>query len=585
MKKLFSNNRSRQTFVEDSQFSPLLDPKQTSKVSCLSTLKIDQSYLEKTQFPFYANKTKQTEEIEEQQVALTKEDESLENKNNEITNSTRQFPHISEATLGNKAPQFSPQKMLQMAINIFNKQLIQIKSINQDLLTPQQFCKLREKIIRHINDCIALIKVQLKYLHRIKNSHPEKATPTSTTDTKQEAGNQNTLSQNKENSTIKSVNGNHLDLIQFCMEAFEQLNKYQINYQETISLMEKLFKTFEGYDFLANLPYIQNIQLEQISILLRCGFLKKAERSFSQLQQYIQQYKIQQTDDPKQDTSQSIKNQHCIYETQRSKLIKESSKDNLKMNQKFDLYRYYCLYCYFLNEQGEKDRCAEVINNIQNSLKVDVFMLKINMFIERKQQDQALYLIEQGKMVFQRHKQPLVFLQLMNLKLKSLLVQRQYSAIHTLLQEIKEFFEQSKLKVSIEFCQSLLYESQAYLANGYTTECINLLEEANIIAREILKDRYNQSSITADIYYFKALCLFQQSQTIKNEEEKNFVLKNAQQICQLCIKIRKNYLYSKQDKNQKVIDALSLNVNLLALTNQNRECRKASAELVEYELI
>ncbi|KAL4471517.1 hypothetical protein ABPG74_008410 [Tetrahymena malaccensis] len=585
MKKLFSNNKSRQTFAEDCQFSPLLDPKSTPKVSSLSTLKIDQSYLDKKQFPFYANKTKFTEEIDQQQVALIKNDESFENKNNQQTDSAKQFPHISEIPLGNKAPQFSPQKMLQMAVNIFNKQLVQIKSTNQDLLTPQQFYKFREKIIKHINDCIALIKVQLKYLQRINNPHTEKSASTSTTDSNQEVSNQNKHSQNQENSTIQSINGNHLDLIQFCIEALEQLNKYQINYQETISLMEKLFKTFEGYNFLTNLPYIQNISLDYITILLRCGFLKKAERSFAQMQQHIQQYKTQQIEDPKHDTSVTLKNQNYIYETQRSRLIKESSKDNLKMNQKFDIFRYYCLYCQFLNEQGEKERCSEVIDNIQNSLKVDAFLLKINMFIERQQYDQAHYLIEQGKIIFQRHKQPLVFLQLMNLKLKVLLVQRQYSTVHTLLQEIKEFFEQSKLKVSIEFCQSLLYESQAYLANGCNAECISLLEEANIIAREILKDRYNQSSITADIYYFKALCWFQQSQTIQNEEEKHFVLKNAQQLCQLCIKIRKNYLYSKQDKNQKVIDALSLNVNLLALTNQNRECRKASAELVEYELI
>ncbi|EAR94606.1 hypothetical protein TTHERM_00049280 (macronuclear) [Tetrahymena thermophila SB210] len=585
MKNLFTNNKFRQTFQEDCQFSPLLDPKQTPKVSSLTTLKIDQSYQEKTQFPFYVKKTKHTEEIEEKQVALTNNDESFESKKSQTIDSTKQFPLITESTIEKKTPQFSPQKMILMAVNIFNKQLVQIKSTNQDLLTPQQFYKLREKIIKHINDCIALIKVLLKHLQRINNSHPQKATPSQTTDVQQLQCNQNTLSQKQENSTIQNINGYHLDLIQFCMEAFEQLNKYQINYQETITLMEQLFKTFEGYNFLTNLPYIQNIQLDYISILLRCGFLKKAERSFTQMQQHIQQYITQQIEDPKQATSQQIKSQDCAYEAKRSRLIKESQQDGLKMNQKFDLYRYYILHCQFLNEQGEKDRCAEEINNIQDSLKVDAFMLKINMFIERQQHEQALYLIEQGKTIFQRHKQPLVFLQLMNLKLKVLLAQRQYSTIHALLQEIKEYFEQSKLKISIEFCQSLLYESQAYLANGNTTECINLLEEANVIAKEILKDRYNQSSITADIYYFKALCWLQQSQEIQNQEEKHFVLKNAQQICQLCIKVRKNYLYSKQDKNQKVIDALSLNVNLLALTNQNRECRKASAELVEYELI
>lgn len=55
----------------------------------------------------------------------------------------------------------------------------------------------------------------------------------------------------------------------------------------------------------------------------------------------------------------------------------------------------------------------------------------------------------------------MVFIKLMNLKMRILIIQQCYSRVHEVFKEIKETTEKLKLRLTVEYCYSLFYEIQA----------------------------------------------------------------------------------------------------------------------------
>ena len=175
------------------------------------------------------------------------------------------------------------------------------------------------------------------------------------------------------------------------------------------------------------------------------------------------------------------------------------------------------------------------------------------------------------------------------------------------MRELRREYHDNNLTHTIEYSNALILESSALLAeaddiknrtqnfdqtSSHSSNVESLLksaceaiDQASQAAKLILHDRYHYSTISGDIYQLKASILMEMSTCQKNKKDQTKLLKQALQLAQLAISIRKNYLYQHCDKNIKVLESLQLQVNLLSLSNRSREHRKASAELLEYELV